>query len=45
MIGLTPEGTRYRSPCWKSGFYHMAVGAGVTVVPASIDRSRRIAVG
>jgi 1-acyl-sn-glycerol-3-phosphate acyltransferase len=46
VIGLTPEGTRYRTSCWKSGFCHTAVGAGVPVVPTSIDRSRRrIAVG
>ena len=46
VIGLTPEGSRYRTPYWKSGFCHMALGAGVPVVPASIDRSRRrIAVG
>lgn len=46
VIGLTPEGTRHPTPCWKSGFYHMALGAGVPIVPASIDRpTRRIAVG
>jgi hypothetical protein len=46
VVGLTPEGTRHRAPYWRSGFYHMALGAGVPVVPASIDRAtRRIAVG
>lgn len=46
VLGLTPEGTRRRAPCWKSGFYHIAVGAGVPIVLASMDRpSRRIAIG
>jgi len=46
VLGLAPEGTRFPTPCWKSGFYYMALGARVPVVPASIDRgTRRIVVG
>lgn len=46
VLGLTPEGTRRRTPGWKSGFYHIAAGAGVPIVLASMDRpSRRIAIG
>lgn len=46
VVGMTPEGTRFRSPHWRSGFYHMALGAGVPVVPASLDGpTRQIAVG
>jgi 1-acyl-sn-glycerol-3-phosphate acyltransferase len=46
VIGITPEGTRRSTPHWKSGFYYMALGAGVPVVPASIDRvTRRITLG
>lgn len=46
VIGLTPEGTRTSTPYWRSGFYHMALAAGVPLVPASLDRpTRRITLG
>jgi len=46
VIGMTPEGTRTPLPYWKSGFYHMAVAAGVPIVLASLDRpTRRITIG
>lgn len=46
VIGMTPEGTRTATPHWKSGFYHMARGAGVPIVLASLDRpTRRITLG
>jgi 1-acyl-sn-glycerol-3-phosphate acyltransferase len=38
---VPPEGTRQRAEMWKSGFYHIARGAGVPVVPAYIDVTRR----
>jgi 1-acyl-sn-glycerol-3-phosphate acyltransferase len=41
VLGLTPEGTRHRTPYWKSGFYQIARAAGVPVVVASLDRPRR----
>lgn len=34
---VPPEGTRKRAETWKSGFYHIALGAHVPVVPAYID--------
>jgi len=37
IIALAPEGTRKRIAYWKSGFYHIAVGAGVPIVLAFID--------
>ena len=33
------EGTRQRVEYWKSGFYHIAVGAGVPIVPSYLDYS------
>ena len=38
---IAPEGTRHSDGRWKSGFYHIAMGAGVPIVPAWIDRGRR----
>jgi len=32
-VVLAPEGTRRRVQQWRSGFYHIAVGAGVPIVP------------
>lgn len=34
---IPPEGTRSLTERWKSGFYHIAVGANVPVVPGLID--------
>ena len=39
---IAPEGTRDSDGRWKSGFYHIALGAGVPIVLAWIDRKRRI---
>ena len=38
---IAPEGTRHSDGRWKSGFYHIAMGAGVPIVPAWLDRRRR----
>ena len=38
---LAPEGTRSRGPGWKSGFYNVAVGAGVPVALAHFDYSHK----
>jgi 1-acyl-sn-glycerol-3-phosphate acyltransferase len=43
VLGIAPEGTRKRAP-WKRGFYHIARGAGVPIVPIALDFSRREAV-
>lgn len=42
VLGLTPEGTRGCAPYWRSGFYQIARAAGVPIVPASMDRRRRV---
>lgn len=38
---VAPSGTRSATVKWKSGFYHIAVGAGVPIVLAFIDYPRR----
>jgi 1-acyl-sn-glycerol-3-phosphate acyltransferase len=40
-LGIPPEGTRARAEYWKSGFYHIARGAQVPVVPGYIDYERK----
>lgn len=40
-VVIPPEGTRKRAEHWKSGFYHIARGAGVPLVPAYLDYARR----
>lgn len=43
MLIITPEGTRKKVADWKRGFYYIAVGANVPIVPVAFDfRSRRI---
>ena len=37
VLLLAPEGTRKKVTRWKSGFYHIARGAGVPVVLAFLD--------
>jgi 1-acyl-sn-glycerol-3-phosphate acyltransferase len=36
-LALSPEGTRSRSTRWRTGFYHIAVGAVVPIVPVALD--------
>jgi 1-acyl-sn-glycerol-3-phosphate acyltransferase len=40
-LTVPAEGTRDRGEYWKSGFYRIAVGAGVPIVPGFLDYSRR----
>ena len=43
---MAPEGTRGRTEVWKSGFYRIALAAGVPVVGAAIDlEQRRVELG
>ena len=42
VFGVSPEGTRKRVDRWKTGFYHIAVGAGVPIVPAYFDYPRKV---
>jgi 1-acyl-sn-glycerol-3-phosphate acyltransferase len=41
VLGIPPEGTRSHAAHWKSGFYHIACGAGVPVVPGYLDFARK----
>ncbi|MFZ6045824.1 lysophospholipid acyltransferase family protein [Pseudomonas sp. CR3202] len=41
MLVISPEGTRKRVERWKMGFYHIARGAGVPIVPAALDYANR----
>ena len=42
MLVFTPEGTRKASRYWKSGFYHIAVGAGVPIALSYLDYGRKV---
>ncbi len=44
LLGIAPEGTRGYTPQWKSGFYRIAVAAGVPILPIAFDYSRRAVV-
>lgn len=37
VLLIAPEGTRRRAESWRSGFLHIARGAGVPVLMASVD--------
>jgi 1-acyl-sn-glycerol-3-phosphate acyltransferase len=39
---ITPEGTRGRAEYWKSGFYHIALGAHVPIVLGMLDYGRKV---
>jgi 1-acyl-sn-glycerol-3-phosphate acyltransferase len=41
VLVIPPEGTRKRAEYWKSGFYHIARGANVPVVPAYLDYANK----
>jgi len=41
ILALSPEGTRKKIPRWRTGFYWVAVGAGVPIVPMALDFSRK----
>ncbi|MFT4681087.1 MAG: 1-acyl-sn-glycerol-3-phosphate acyltransferase [Granulosicoccus sp.] len=41
FLVIAPEGTRARTTRWKTGFYHMAKGAGVPIVLAYIDYGKK----
>ena len=38
---LAPEGTRGAEPYWRSGFYQIALAAGVPIVPAKVDAGHK----
>lgn len=41
VLTIAPEGTRSRVADWKQGFYRVATGAGVPIVPVAIDYPAR----
>jgi len=41
-LAITPEGTRSRADCWKSGFYYMASGAAVPIVLGLLDYRKKV---
>jgi 1-acyl-sn-glycerol-3-phosphate acyltransferase len=43
VIVMAPEGTRSKTGHWRSGFYHIAAGAGVPIVLAYLDYGRKVA--
>ncbi|HVM94810.1 MAG TPA: lysophospholipid acyltransferase family protein [Candidatus Acidoferrales bacterium] len=43
LLAVPPEGTRKHSTHWKSGFYHIARGAGVPIVLGYVDYKRKVA--
>jgi len=40
-LALAPEGTRSPVTRWKNGFYHIALKAGVDIVPIGLDFDRK----
>jgi 1-acyl-sn-glycerol-3-phosphate acyltransferase len=41
VLALSPEGTRKKLPAWRTGFYWVAQGAQVPIVPVSFDYTAR----
>jgi 1-acyl-sn-glycerol-3-phosphate acyltransferase len=41
ILALSPEGTRKKIERWRTGFYWVAVGAKVPIVPVAFDFPRR----
>jgi hypothetical protein len=42
ILVVAPEGTRSMVGYWKSGFYYMALGAGVPIALGFLDYARKI---
>ena len=41
VVCIAPEGTRRWTPFWKTGFYYIALGAGVPIALSYVDAGRR----
>lgn len=41
VLVVAPEGTRRKVERWKTGFYHIARGAAVPIVPVALDWGNR----
>jgi len=44
IFALSPEGTRKKMDKWKTGFYHVAIGAKVPLVLAALDYKNKIVI-
>jgi 1-acyl-sn-glycerol-3-phosphate acyltransferase len=42
VLGNAPEGTRKKVDRWKTGFYHIAMGAEVPIVFAFLDYEKKV---
>lgn len=42
VLGLSPEGTRKAVTRWRTGFYHIALAAGVPILLVVLDLKRRV---
>jgi len=42
ILVIAPEGTRSMAGYWKSGFYYIAVGAGVPIALGFLDYGRKV---
>ena len=42
ILVIAPEGTRSMTGYWKSGFYYMALGAGVPIALGFLDYARKV---
>ena len=42
VLAIMPEGTRKKSEVWRSGFYHIAKGAGVPMVLVIFDYGNKV---
>ena len=42
ILTIPPEGTRSKVNYWKSGFYYIALGAGIPIAMAFIDYKRKV---
>jgi 1-acyl-sn-glycerol-3-phosphate acyltransferase len=42
LLAVAPEGTRAPGARWKTGFWHIAHGAGVPIVPFAFDWEHRV---
>ncbi len=42
LLAISPEGTRTKVHRWKTGFYYIALGAGVPILPVVADYGRKV---
>lgn len=42
LLAISPEGTRSKVQRWKTGFYYIALGAGVPILPVVADYKRKV---